>query len=225
VPHRIDLKDATPLLRGGYRDIFQHPEDADLLVKVVRPGVVGRHIEAQAGWRRWYKLWRHEGREVNVAREVNEYLALRRRGQHELPFIQRFIDLVDTDRGPGMVVRKVSGADGKLARTVHDLVLQEGLSDPTRTAMSQLRDEVVRHHVVFGDVNGANIVFAHDRAHGDRLVIIDGLGDRLWLPINASLRSFNRMFSERRFARALARLEELDRYRQARQRKRTGAAE
>jgi hypothetical protein len=219
VPHRIDLKGATLLVRGGYRDIYQHPDNDDLLVKVVRPGVMSRHIATRPLWLRWYKQRRHAGQEKNVVREINEYLALRRRGQHELPFIQHFIDLVETDRGDGMVVRKVRGRDGKLARTVHNLVMHDGLSAETRDAMDRLRDDVVNHHIVFGDVNPANIVFAHDREHGDRLVIIDGLGDRLWLPVNASVPSINRLFSQRRFARAMEKLEAVDRRRLMKMRK------
>lgn len=211
MPHRIELKGVQPLVSGAYRDVYQHPLDDDLLVKVVKPIVI-KAYEQHASW---YRRWRGNGHYKGLAREIDQYLTLRRRGQHELPFIQRFVGVADTDLGFGMVVRKVRGADGNLAPTLATLVRDRGFAPELRARVDALITDVTGNHVVFGDISGNNIVHAADDLHGDRLVIVDGLSDRLWIPINSLSRAFNRAYCVRRFARAIRLLEAIDRDRSA----------
>jgi hypothetical protein len=211
VQFRIDLKDKQPLVRGFYRYIYQHPHDDNLLVKVVKPRVVERYAQRASIYTAWRGNWEYR----NQSREIEEYLSLRRRGQHALPFIQRFIGVVDTDVGFGMVVRKVRGRDGELAPTIMKLVERGGLTPEIRSRMADLLADVIRNRIVFGDISGKNIVHADDAEHGNRFVIIDGLSDRLLVPVNSWSPIANRVYCERRFARAIRRLEAADRARLA----------
>jgi hypothetical protein len=211
VQFRIDLEDKQPLVSGAYRDVYQHPHDDNLLVKVVKPLAVERYAKRASLYNSWRGNWQYR----NQSREIEEYLALRRRGQHTLPFIQHFVGVVDTDFGFGMVVRKVRGRDGELAPTVMELVERGGLTPEIRRWMADLLTDVVRNHIVFGDISGKNIVHADDEEHGNRLVIIDGLSDRLLLPVNSWSPIVNRVYCERRFARAMRRMEAADRGRAA----------
>lgn len=208
---RIDLENKQPLVSGAYRDVYEHPHDDNLLVKVVKPLAVERYAQRASIYNRWRGNWQYR----NQSREIEEYLALRRRGQHTLPFIQHFVGVVDTDFGFGMVVRKVRGRDGELAPTIMELVERGGLTPEIRGRMADLLADVVRHHIVFGDISGKNIVHADDKEHGNRLVIIDGLSDRLLLPVNSWSPIVNRVYCERRFARAMRRMEVVDRDRLA----------
>lgn len=205
----VELKDADPLVSGAYRDIFQHPSEPDLLIKVIRPLFVTRDARRAS----WYKSWQGVGPYRVLLGEVEEYFVLHHRGQHELPFIQHFAGIIETDRGLGMLVRKVRGRDGGLAPTVADLVREKGLDADLIARIGALRGDLIRHHVVFGDISAGNIVEAADAAHGHRLVIIDGLGDRLWLPVNSLSLTFYRAYCDRRFARMMAALREIDRSR------------
>jgi hypothetical protein len=81
--------------------------------------------------------------------------------------------------------------------------------------MDQLLADVVRNHIVFGDISGKNVVHADDEEYGNRLVIIDGLSDRLLLPVNSWSPIVNRVYCERRFARAMRQMEAVDRGRAA----------
>jgi hypothetical protein len=150
-----------------------------------------------------------------MAREIEEYRALHLRGLDRLPFVQRFVGVVETDFGVGMVVRKVRDRDGRLAPTVSAVVERIGLTDELRAQIADLFAEVIRHHVVFGDIRSINILQANDDEHGNRLVIIDGLGDYLWLPVNTWSRLAYRIYCERRLARAMEKLESIDRARTA----------
>jgi hypothetical protein len=211
VQFRIDLEDKQPLVSGAYRDVYQHPHDDNLLVKVVKPLAVERYEQRASIYSSWRGNWQYR----NQSREIEEYLALRRRGQHTLPFIQHFVGVVDTDFGFGMVVRKVRGRDGELAPTIMELVERSGLTPEIRGRMADLLADVVRNHIVFGDISGKNIVHADDEEHGNRLVIIDGLSDRLLIPVNSWSPIVNRVYCERRFARAMRRMEAVDRERVA----------
>jgi hypothetical protein len=208
---QIVLNTAQPIVSGAYRDVYQHPHHDDLLIKVIKQIVIEKY-EQQASWHGNGNRDRHY---KNLVREIQEYLVLRGRGQHELPFIQHFVGVVDTDLGFGMMVRKVRGRDGKLAPTLTALVQRTGLSAELRRRIDDLHADVVRHHVIFGDISGRNIVHAEDREHGDRLVIIDGLSDRLWIPVNSMSRTIHRIYCRRRFARAIETLEAIDRKRMA----------
>jgi hypothetical protein len=209
VQFRIDLENKQPLVSGAYRDVYEHPHDDNLLVKVVKPRAVERYARRASIYNRWRGNWQYR----NQSREIEEYLALRRRGQHTLPFIQHFVGVVDTDFGFGMVVRKVRGRHGELAPTIMELVERGGLTPEIRGRMADLLADVIRHHIVFGDISGKNIVHADDKEHGNRLVIIDGLSDRLLLPVNSWSPIVNRVYCERRFARAMRRMEAVDRAR------------
>lgn len=201
----ILLKDAEPLLRGTYRSIYQHPLDDDLLIKVVRPHATDRHRARQT----WYNSRRRYGYFKPLVRELHEYLHLRASGRAELPFLQRFMGLVETDAGLGMVVGKVRARNGTLAPTLSAIVGREGFGGTLRARVAELRDDMIRHHVVATDISAHNMVLADDATHGHRLVIVDGLGDQFLVPVNSWSRTANRWTCERRFERTCLRMEAL----------------
>lgn len=204
---RLELSNTRPLASGSYRDIFQHPHDENLLVKVVKRS---RRKSRQP----WYKSWRKNDNHLTLLRELKEYRSLDRKNLRHLPFIQKYFGDAETDIGPGMVVEKLRGRDGHLAPTVAHLVQHHGLTDVLRDRFFELRDLIIAHNIVFADVRASNIVLAHD-GNGDRLVVIDGLGDGLWLPVSAMSAKINRMNRRRHFQRAFEQIEAMDRERAA----------
>jgi hypothetical protein len=206
VPAQIELKASRPLISGAYRDVFQHPHHADLLIKVIKP----LFIERNARRMNWYDVRFEPGHYKGLLREIEKYLLLYSRGQQNLPFIQRFVGIVETDLGLGMVVSRVAGHGGALAPTLSEVVQARGLDADLRARIQDLQEDLIRHHVVFGDISANNIVEAPGATHAHRLVVIDGLNDRLWLPVNAMSRTFYRIYSNRRFTRMIEGLEAID---------------
>jgi len=202
-PPLLELGHLRPIAAGSYRDIYQHPHDENLLVKVLTE-------KARSRREAWYKAWRSSGPYKTLSREVAEYKSLRRKNLHELSFIQKFYGKAETDLGMGIVVEKLCDRAGGLAPTVKQIVQKNGLNDELRRMLHELRDGVIENNIVFTDIKGSNIVLAHDR-HGGRLVVIDGLGDRLWLPVNTMSAKVNQFNRWRHFERAMAALEELNR--------------
>ena len=211
MPQLVELKAARPLASGAYRDVFQHPGDDGLLIKVIRPLFAKRDARRA----NWFEKWQGLGAYKSLMREIEKYLVLRERGQHDLPFIQHFAGIIETDLGLGMVVRKVRARDGGLAPTLAEVVRAHGLDPDLVARIDALRGDVIRHHVVFGDISANNIVEAADAEHGHRLVIIDGLNDRLWLPVNSLSVTFYRAYCDRRFARMMDMLRAIDLSREA----------
>jgi hypothetical protein len=203
----ISLKDAQPLIAGTYRAVYQHPQHDDLLIKVLRPHVAERFRRR----RTWYNSRRRYDHYRPLLRELDEYLHLRATGRADLPFLQRFMGLVETDVGLGMVVGKVCGRDGALAPTLAALVARGGFSPELRALVAELRNDMIHHHVVATDISARNMVLADDVVHGHRLVIVDGLGDQFLIPVNSWSPAANRWTCERRFRRACLRMEELAR--------------
>ena len=58
----LKLKDCTPLAQGGSRLVFEHPNDADLLVKVIRPEVIEDRFGKNT---KWYKKRRRLGKYIS----------------------------------------------------------------------------------------------------------------------------------------------------------------
>lgn len=195
-----------PLVSGAYRDVYQYPDDDDFLIKTIRPLARERHRQRLT----WYNAWRRAGYYKTLLRELNEYLAIERRGQAPFPFVQHWLGLVATDLGFGMVVRKVRGRDGGLAPTLAAEVARSGFTAELRARFDELIEDVARRHILWSDLSPTNVLVANDPIHGDRLVIIDGLGDRRWIPVNAMSFTANR-FSLIRHARRLVRtLEQIE---------------
>jgi hypothetical protein len=75
------------------------PLDGELLIKGIKPLVIERYaLRAN-----WYSGWYGIGHYKSFLRAFEEYLVLRRRGQHGLPFIQHIAGVVETDLGLGTV--------------------------------------------------------------------------------------------------------------------------
>jgi PhoP regulatory network protein YrbL len=207
----ILLKTTEPIARGELHDVYQHPDCDDLLIKVPRAD------RAAARWRpkrRWRSYRRRYGIYTGWLREIRECIAARARHPEHPPSLQRLAGLVETDLGLALVVGKVTGRDGKLAPTLAKKVRASGLTGELREKLAELAAELVARDIVIGDLHERNILCGVDAIGGERLVIIDGIGDKTLIPINTLLRSFNRRSIRRRFDRMIWRLELLDQSRQ-----------
>lgn len=188
--------DAPPLAGGGFREIYQHPGEADLLVKVLRPAAAGK---APMGALRRYGIY------TQYVREIREYLAVRARNPECPAILQKCYGFVDTSRGLGMVVEKLSGGDGKLAPNIATVARTGGISSRLWELCKGFYEEVRRHDLVIGDLNPRNIVWAVEGGR-DRLVLVDGLGEKTFIPLRSFSRAYNRYQIERNIRRSELRI-------------------
>ncbi len=174
----IDLGDITPLRQSRNYQIFQHPEIEGALLKVRVDEPVRDHIIPR------YAEWRY-GNLRQWNREANEYLAALNRGCPEIERLARFMGYALTSRGPAIVVEKLTGPDGDLAPTVNSelVALSEDLAGRQRLhdEFMELLDDLEKGQIVVGDMGYENVVRAQER--GGKLVVIDGLGERVMFPL------------------------------------------
>jgi len=85
------LRDAEIIAAGRTRDVYRHPDDAALLIKVIRSSAIEQRYGRGAPW----------------------YKFKRRRYRHLIAYLR--------DVGMGLVVEAVRAADGSSAPTVADL--------------------------------------------------------------------------------------------------------
>ena len=204
----LALAGSVPLAKGTLRNLYQHPDNDELLIKVM----------TKRASRRWttkmgVKVRRRFGIYTDFAREITEMLAARSRHAAHPRALERVVGFVDTDFGLGLIVKKVRGRDGALARSLHDIVWREGLSDALRQKIDELRREITAAEIITGDMNKKNILCAFDGTR-DYLVLVDGIGEKSPFRFNAISRILNRRTNRRHFRQLVESLERIDRERE-----------
>ncbi|MFY2826336.1 YrbL family protein [Ruegeria sp. MALMAid1280] len=174
----IDLSGLTPLRESRNYKIFQHPEFEGELLKVRIDEPERKHVLPR------YSEWRY-GNLRQWNREANEYLAALNRGCPEIERLARFGGYAPTSEGPAIVVEKLTGPDGGLAPTLQSELVTFNNDQSARQRLHQefmeLLDDLEQGQIIVGDMGFENIVRAHER--GGKLVIIDGLGERVMFPL------------------------------------------
>jgi hypothetical protein len=173
------------------------------LVKVIRPEVIERRWGKGSAW---YKRWRRVGRFVAVQREVEEYLACHHRTGQRLPFVQQVFGFEETDLGLGFVTEALRGREGGIAPSLGAIVRAGCYDAHVSAAYERFAHDFEESDVVIGDFSADNIVLAWDEVHGERFVLVDGLGSSTFIPLKAWCRVANRWSKRRQLARVRAQL-------------------
>jgi hypothetical protein len=193
------LKDAEIIAAGRTRDVYRHPDDASLLIKVIRPSAIQERYGRGAPW---YKFKRRRYRHlIAYLREIREQIAVHATGQPHPPFLQKIVGFVDTDLGMGLVVEAVRAPDGTSAPTVAELAGQ-GRLDPARlAALDRFLDEMVNSPVIVADLNPFNVVYGRGADGSDHFVLIDGIGHKNLIPLERMSAQINRWSKARKAER------------------------
>lgn len=201
----LALASVEPIAAGNHRLVFDHPHDAGALIKVARPdrpkepSAVKRYFSERSTWRHPY---------IPYVREITEQLALRARAPADQRFFARVLGFVDTDLGLGLVVEKLARGDGKLAPDLASLLKTGGMTPELRAQVGAFCEALLRCELVVSDLHPHNIVLASD-AHGERLVLVDGIGEKVLIPIHRLSRIAKRRYLKRNIGRLLKKVIEL----------------
>ena len=191
----INLSNRQPIAQGKQRFVFIHPDQPDLIIKVIRPDAADR------AWGRWYKMRRCYGQYLSYMREIGEYVATHAREGSSPPFVQRIKGFVDTDMGLGLVLDAVRGEDGGLAPTLRAMLRNGTFDRAAERALEEFFQELMASDVIAADLNGGNVVYARVAENGSRFVMIDGLGQHNLIPIKRFSRTINRRGKFRRIGK------------------------
>lgn len=192
----LKLTDHEPLSHGRSRLVFEHPDDRDLLVKVIRPEVVDDRYGSNA---KWYKKRRRFGKFVSYFREIQEFLAVHEQHGEDLPFLQRIVGFARTDMGLGLVVAAVRWTDGTLAPNLATLIKEDRLDEAAERALDVFFNNLLECPVVISDLNLGNVVYTYSEGHGYHFVLIDGIGNNSLLPFKIISKRINRRSKLGRF--------------------------
>lgn len=200
----LQLQDATPLTRGRSRLVFRHPEDPNLIVKVVRPEVVDDRFGNNT---KWYKKRRRFGKFISYIREIQEFIAVHASENKAPHFLQRIAGFSQTDLGLGLVVEAVLDDAGNLAPSLTALIKTGKFDTQAEEALRTTLDLLLHSNVIISDLNPGNLVYTHSQEHGHYFVLIDGLGNNSLIPSKTLSSRLNRRSKLGRFERLYKRIE------------------
>ena len=200
----IKLKDESPLARGRSRLVFRHPDDPDLIIKVVRPEVIEDRFGNNT---KWYKKRRRFGRFISYMREIQEFLAVQSSMDKSPHFLQRIVGFTQTDLGLGLVIEAVLDPNGQLAPTIFALIKSGQFDDQAKDALRSTLDQILHCNVIISDLNPGNLVYTSSPEHGHYFVLIDGLGNNSLIPSKIISSRLNQRSKRGRFDRLYSRIE------------------
>ena len=200
----LKLKNRTALAQGASRLVFEHPDDPDLLVKVIRPEVVDDRFGKNT---KWSKKCRRFGKYRSYIREIQEYLAVRELCGDDDPFLQRIVGFARTDLGLGLVLEAVKWVDGSLAPSLRNLIHTGRFDSKAHAALEIFFNGLLRSPVIISDINMGNIVYSFTENSGCRFVLIDGIGNNGLIPFKSISKTINRRSKLGRFKRLRVRIE------------------
>jgi hypothetical protein len=204
--HFINLGDRVPIASGSTRDVYLHPDDDGLLIKVVPAGVIEkRYVRG----RPWYKTPRRYRHFMTYLREVREQIALRAQSKIHPPSVQRIVGFAETDLGFGLVVEAARDRQGRLAATLPQLIAEGRFDAAARADFEACLNELIELPIVLADLHTANFVYAWTEAHGDHFILIDGIGCKNLIPFNRLSPLVNRYAKRRRIHRLLQRVDNM----------------
>jgi hypothetical protein len=207
----IALKGQAPLAAGSTQNVYQHPDDPNLLIKVRKREKVQQAYDRKIGGMIGYR--RRHGVHTTWMRELQHYFSAHLRLGYRPQFLQPYYGVVDTDLGLGLVVGKVTNRAGNLAPTLRDVVLRSGAAADIRQKIAELFQQLNELKISTTDINVQNIVCAWTESAGDHLVIIEGIGVNTFIPLASFSNYFNMRSNNRHFRKTIKSLEKLERLR------------
>lgn len=202
----VVLTDRTPLATGHLRQVFQHPDNPDYVIKVMRQDAVA----SRGAGARWYKRLPRTQHYIGYVREIKEYVAMQARLKGRDAPIARMVGVIETDFGLGLISEKVRDGNGALAPTLAVLYAREnGFTAFVERELATFFDALIDCNVIVGDMHAWNIVHGSDSRGGPRFVLIDGFGEKHVIPRSSMSRRFNAWNTRRLFRRMRAQLVEL----------------
>ena len=209
----LNLTSQKPFATGGRRVCYVHPDHPGRCVKVLRKD---RSTQARltgnswvpAAWRRAYDNNQDEQRALEM---------LQRRWGSDITGLHLPVcyGVIDTDLGPGLELDLIrdehpgtaGGDPGPVARDLRHYAQSSVPADDFRPAFEAFGAWLLKHRVLTRELHDHNLV-AQKKADGSwRLVLIDGIGDRAWIPLRRWVTPAARRSVRRRIASGWSKIE------------------
>ena len=179
----IELKGREPQFKGNARLVFIHPDNPDLLVKVLRPEWIAKTKQVP----NWKKRFKPLGANSVNMHELFEIVRVNPHADSIQPHMFTVVALQQTDLGWGLVVKAEKDNNNNYAKPV--AAFAKDVSQ-IRTALDEFENWVKETDVVLYDLNPWNLVLAY-RDGKEEVVIIDGISEKSALKVRTYFPSVN----------------------------------
>jgi hypothetical protein len=183
---KVSLSDWHQCAAGHQRRVFEHERYPNVLIKVLGSRGEGGTRQSTR-MLRFLDRFKRFGAYRTFRREVDEFIEQARKftlsDLTDFP-IPRILGFVHTEHGLGLVVEKITKANGQLAPTLRGLALSGQLAERHLLMIDELFERFRRLHIVLMDCNAGNFVVT-DRRGFEELICIDGTGEKSFLRIFA----------------------------------------
>ncbi|MCP5544137.1 MAG: hypothetical protein H7A49_09545 [Akkermansiaceae bacterium] len=203
VEEPLVLKGQEPFGVGGRRSCYVHPLDPSKCVKVLRTDErrTVRHKKTiiPAKWRREYDNNSHEKRVLeDIERRVGPVM-----GEH----LPRSYGMVPTDLGPGFVLDLVRDHDGRISRSLRELITVGYPLEKLRASFDEFGGFLSEHLILTRKLLDHNLVVSMRPDGPGPMFLIDGLGDPAFIPFSRWIPALGRAKIARRIEEAWQRFE------------------
>ncbi len=195
----IKLADKAPVAVGKKRKIYEHPFHKEWLIKVYKNNSKKPKFFLN---KYFVSMHHHHSYLSGFVRELREYVRSRYLKECSIiPHMQTIIGFAETDMGLGMVVLALRDAEGNLAPTLKQLIKQKKLTPELKVMLNSFFTLLLHVELAVGDLNWKNIVLAYDHEDGERFFLVDGLGDKTFLPLHRMFKPVRRHYIKKRIAK------------------------
>lgn len=177
-----------PIAAGRSRNVYAISHEPQLLLKVQKKAPSPRRFFRK--WKLLVRMRSYYKQTIPLLREVREYQRVANEGDNTTQHLQNFVSVAKTEQGNGIVVEAVCRENGELAMTLREMITHGHYDNKSHAALNDFLNWFVNSKIVAADVHLDNIVFDEKSR---TMVLIDGIGDKTFIPLRAWFSKLNRM--------------------------------
>lgn len=180
----LQLNDSLIIGKGSERWCYQHPLDANRCVKIA--------VHAPKA-----------GRKPQSEREAKYFTLLKNRS---VPFthLPDYLGIEETSLGQGYIFALVRDDDDSVSPQLLDII-QDLPTSEIQQLMQELKDYMLRYGIIPCDMSARNMLVQTHKGKS-RLILVDGVGNRDFIPLATYFLPFARMKIARIWQKYLAKL-------------------
>lgn len=174
----IDLKNLVPFAQGGNRYCFQHPEDKQRCLKVIRPENIKARYLRQPGLKRLLGRARLNDNSQELKAHMQPAIRWLIRADNESTLwahLPKFYGSVETNLGHANESELIRCADETVAPTLESLIRRGELTDQLQGAIKRFETWLIKTRILTRNLLPHNLVVT-DRSGQPELFLVDGLG-------------------------------------------------
>ena len=175
----VKLSDREILFKGGNRLCFLHPDDANKILKVLRPEKKPELRRKQVPL--YKKIRPLSAFNINL-KELKAYHSLNKKGNGIWKHFPKCFGMMETDMGSAVCQELIKEKDGSIPITLMEYIQKNGFTREIEKAMGEFFSFLLENLIVTRDLHGKNLILKKKNG-GFRIYMIDGIGNSDFIPI------------------------------------------